>query len=73
MLFVPDKYVTFKIETSTDYQNWQLYTDHSHEAVQGYKQMLHQKAVKARYVKVTVKNSEDRNASLWEVQVLKAM
>lgn len=68
----PDKYVTFKIETSTDYQNWQLYVDHSQEAVQGYKEMLHQKAVKARYVKVTVKNSEDRNASLWEVQVLQS-
>ncbi|MBJ2127254.1 MULTISPECIES: family 43 glycosylhydrolase [unclassified Flavobacterium] len=67
----PDKYVTFKIETSTDYQNWQPYADKSQEAVQGFKEMLQQKQAKARYVKVTVNNSEDRNASLWEVQVLK--
>lgn len=67
----PDKYVTFKIETSTDYQNWQPYADKSQEAVQGFKEMLQQKQAKARYVKVTVNNSEDRSASLWEVQVLK--
>ena len=68
----PDKYVTFKIETSTDYQNWQSYADQSQEAVQGYREMLQEKAGIARYVKVTVKNSEDRNASLWEIQVLKS-
>nr|WP_315158566.1 family 43 glycosylhydrolase [uncultured Flavobacterium sp.] len=67
----PDKYVTFKIETSSNYQDWKMYVDHRQEAVQGYKEMLQEKTATARYVKVTINNSEDRNASLWEVQVLK--
>lgn len=66
----PDKLHTFKIEYSLDNLTWAVLTDHSTSAVAGYEAMRTDKACRARYVRLTVVNSEDRNASVWELRVL---
>lgn len=65
-----DKWHTFKVEYSDDNQNWHMLEDHTQEAIQAYKAMFIQKDFKARYMRLTVTNSEDRNASVWEFKVL---
>lgn len=64
-----DKWHTFKIETSPDNINWTMLSDHSEQAIQAYKAMYINQDFKARYVRLTIVNSEDRTASVWEVKV----
>ncbi len=66
----PDKQVTFKIDYSADNQTWTPLVDHSAEAVVAYQAMVTEKDFRARYVRLTITNSEDRNASVWELKVL---
>lgn len=66
----PDKQHTFKIEHSTDNITWTMLTDHTMEAVLAYQARRTEQDFRARYVRLTVANSEDRNASVWELKVL---
>ena len=68
----PDKLLTFKVEYSSDYQSWTMLADHSVEAIMAYQARTVDQNFRARYVRLTVLNSEDRNASLWELRVLGA-
>lgn len=66
----PDKFLTFKVEYSSDNLNWTILTDHSKEAIMAYQALATDQDFRARYVRLTVLNSEDRNASVWELRVL---
>ena len=66
----PDKLLTFKSEYSSDNLSWTTLTDHSQEAIMAYQAMYVNKDFRTRYVRLTVLNSEDRNASVWELRVL---
>ena len=66
----PDKQHTYKIEYSLDNITWTVLTDHTTEAVLAYQARRTDKDFRARYVRLTVTNSEDRNASVWELKVL---
>ncbi|AMR25944.1 hypothetical protein A0257_01750 [Hymenobacter psoromatis] len=66
----PDKLLTFKLEYSTDNLSWTTLADHSKEAIMAYQARALDQDFRARYVRLTVLNSEDRNASVWELRVL---
>lgn len=66
----PDKLLTFKLEYSSNNLEWTTLVDHSTEAIMAYKAMATDKEFRARYIRLTVLNSEDRNASVWELRVL---
>lgn len=66
----PDKQVTFSLEYSLDNFTWTTLTDHAAEAITAYQGMVTEKDFRARYVRLTITNSEDRNASVWELKVL---
>jgi len=66
----PDKQVTFSLEYSSDNTTWTLLADHTTEAVTAYQAMAVDQDLKARYIRLTITNSEDRNASVWELKVL---
>lgn len=68
----PDKQVTFSLEYSSDNEHWTTLADHTQEAVTAYQAMAVDQNLKARYVRLTITNSEDRNASVWELKVLGA-
>ena len=68
----PDKQVTFSLEYSLDNLTWTTLTDHTAEAITAYQAMVTEKDFLARYVRLTITNSEDRNASVWELKVLGA-
>lgn len=68
----PDKQVTFSLEYSLDNLTWATLIDHTAEAVTAYQAMVTEKDFRARYVRLTITNSEDRNASVWELKVLGA-
>ncbi|MEO8819887.1 MAG: family 43 glycosylhydrolase [Ginsengibacter sp.] len=65
-----DKWQLFKVEYSSDNQNWQMLEDHSQEAIPAYKAMFINKDFKARYLRLSILNSEDRSASIWEFKAL---
>ena len=66
----PDKQVTFSLEYSLDNLTWTTLTDHTGEAISAYQAIVTEKDFRARYVRLTIPNSEDRNASVWEMKVL---
>ena len=68
----PDKQVTFSLEYSLDNLTWTTLADHTTEAIPAYQAMVTEKDFRARYVRLTITNSEDRNASVWELKVLGA-
>lgn len=68
----PDKQHTFLLEYSADNQTWTSLADHTQEAIQAYRAMRTERDFRARYVRLTITNSEDRNASVWELRVLGA-
>ncbi|MBC7654193.1 MAG: family 43 glycosylhydrolase [Oligoflexus sp.] len=65
----PDKWHTFKLEYSNDNQNWTTIVDHTQQAVQAYPNMFTDVDIKAKFIKLSINNSEDRTASVWEVKV----
>nr|WP_294894412.1 family 43 glycosylhydrolase [uncultured Pedobacter sp.] len=65
----PDKWHTYKLEYSNDNQNWTTIVDHTLQAVQAYPNMFTDIAIKAKFIKLSINNSEDRTASVWEVKV----
>lgn len=65
----PDKWHTYKLEYSNDNQNWTTISDHSRQAVQAYANMFTNVDIKAKFIKLSINNSEDRTASVWEVKV----
>ena len=64
----PDKWVTFALEASTDGRAWRTVADHRAEAVQGLTERTTRGVGPARYVRLTITNSEDRTASIWEIR-----
>ena len=65
-----DKWQAFKVQYSNDNSKWKLLEDHSQIAALAYKSRFIKSPFKARYVKVTFNNSEDRTGSIWEFKVL---
>jgi xylan 1,4-beta-xylosidase len=65
-----DKIQTFKVEYSTDNINWTILDDHSDEAITAFKARVIMRPFKARYVRLSFTNSEDRTGSVWEFKVL---
>ena len=66
----PDKWLTFALETSADGERWRTVADHRAEAVQGHAARTTRLGgtAPARYVRLSVLNSEDRTASVWEIR-----
>ncbi|KQS36789.1 family 43 glycosylhydrolase [Pedobacter sp. Leaf194] len=65
----PDKWHTFKLEYSKDNQNWTTIADHTQQAVQAYPNMFNEVDIKANFIRLSINNSEDRTASVWEIKV----
>ncbi len=65
----PDKYVTYKVELSDDFENWNEYENHLTFAKEAWEIMDIKKAGKARFVRIFFGNVEGRTPSLWEWQI----
>ena len=70
------EYATFfyqyKLETSVDGQSWQLYADRTSNTMQG-SPMIDQKVVKARFVKLTITDTQKNGhmPAVWNIKVWK--
>lgn len=66
-----DKFYIYKIEYSSDNQNWQTYADYSTRAQKAFETRNSEKKVKARYIRLNVTRGEGGYASVWGIKVFK--
>lgn len=65
-----DKLETFKVQYSDDNNNWITLENHTDKAITAFEDMVIKKSFKARFIKLSFNNSEDRIGSVWEFKVL---